>query len=242
MLRSTYRRTLDPVRTLLNETVFRNRGVIRQVFRWSPFDLYNYMYDPHQLLQICRCIDSVKNVEGSFVEIGCAYGRTTAFLCKYIRSLGITSEYLAMDTFAGFTDAAIAHEVTTRGKPGKAIANSFRLNRKAWVEAGLRDLELENVRLEQGDCTNFDFDKIKPIAFVLVDVDLYLPISIILPRIYESMSAGGVIVVDDCQLEDGRWDGAYQAFNEFTQQRGLPGEIVADKLGIIVKQGHPRSS
>ncbi len=46
------------------------------------------------------------------------------------------------------------------------------------------------------------------------------------------MSPGGIIIVDDCQ-PDQMWDGALQAYQEFTRQREIPAEIVLEKLGVV---------
>ena len=63
-------------------------------------------------------------------------------------------------------------------------------------------------------------------------MDLYKPIKDVLPKIYSAMSPGGIIVVDDCKPAN-LWDGAVLAYEEFLQNRALPKEIVAEKLGII---------
>jgi hypothetical protein len=46
------------------------------------------------------------------------------------------------------------------------------------------------------------------------------------------MAPGGVIVVDDC-LADNMYDGALQAYREFTAAQGLPERITHGKLGVI---------
>jgi hypothetical protein len=66
----------------------------------------------------------------------------------------------------------------------------------------------------------------------LIDVDLYKPISAILPKVYNELTPGGVIVVDDCQ-PDTSFDGALVAYEEFIRERDLPSEIVCEKLGLI---------
>ena len=75
---------------------------------------------------------------------------------------------------------------------------------------------------------------IAPIAFCLIDLDLYRPIKNALPTIFKNVSKGGVIVVDDCK-EGGVWDGALQAYIEFCDEIGIEPKIVYSKLGIIVK-------
>ena len=79
-----------------------------------------------------------------------------------------------------------------------------------------------------------DFSGIGPIAFALLDVDLYLPMAAILPKLYRAMSPGGLILVDDC-MPHAYWDGALVAYNEFVAQQGLNPRIEHDKIGVIRK-------
>ena len=95
--------------------------------------------------------------------------------------------------------------------------------------AGITDVELI-----EADAATFDYAALKPIALCLLDVDLYLPIAAALPQLYAQLSPGGMIVVDDC-AEDERWDGALQAFDEFTRNNHLPRTIVFNKLGVVEK-------
>jgi hypothetical protein len=90
------------------------------------------------------------------------------------------------------------------------------------------------VELVQEDAAMFEYASLRQIAFCLLDVDLYIPTSIALPKIFEILSPGAMIVVDDC-IPDDRWDGALQAYTEFVKSRGLPVNIVGKKLGIIEK-------
>ena len=69
---------------------------------------------------------------------------------------------------------------------------------------------------------------------VLIDVDLYRPVLLALDAVYDLVSPGGIIIVDDCN-QGGICEGAYQALTEFTNARGMEPTIVHGKLGVIVK-------
>jgi O-methyltransferase len=194
---------------------------------------YNYMFEPDQLIALCNLVGLSRHVPGLFIEAGCAYGYTTVFLKKYMRRLGIDREYWAIDTFSGFVPDHVSFEVRDRAKPAAYYRDSFALNSKAMFDRSLAWQGITDVVSIQGDVTTFRFDR--PIAFCLLDIDLYLPIRIALPAIYESLSPRGVVVVDDCSPDDDRWDGALQAYREFIGERGLPETILASKLGVIVK-------
>jgi hypothetical protein len=44
------------------------------------------------------------------------------------------------------------------------------------------------------------FETLRPIAFCLLDIDLYQPTRDVLPHLYDALAPGGMIVVDDCPL------------------------------------------
>lgn len=202
-------------------------GICNHLF----FRSYGYMFEPNQLIFLTECIKSVEDVPGCFVEAGCAYGYTTVFLNKFMNGENIHRDYYAIDTFSGFTEQHASYEVSRRGKP-KYIKEVFSENREAWFQKSMALGGVDRVKCIKSDVTKLDFSTVAPIAFCLLDVDLYLPIKDALPKIYAVMSPGGVIVIDDCRL-GGLWDGALQAYEEFIEEKGLQREIVKDKLGII---------
>jgi hypothetical protein len=153
-------------------------------------------------------------------------------LNKYLTGSGIGARtYYAIDTFSGFTRAHASFEVRERGK-AESISDYFQENKKAWFDKTMSIHGLSCVQSVKSDVTTFDFTSIAPIAFCLLDVDLYKPTIESLPRIYACMSSGGIIVVDDCKSQE-MWDGAWQAYTEFVRDKGIPSEIVNGKLGII---------
>jgi hypothetical protein len=149
---------------------------------------------------------------------------------------GTLRPYIAIDTFSGFVDAHVAHEVAARGKTtqGKFYKSIFSDNSQLWFDTTMRHEGITNVRSVAADITRFDFDTAGPIAFCLLDVDLYLPIKDTLPKIFAQLSSGGIIVVDDCQ-PNSVWDGALQAYQEFCAEQGMSIEIHQKKLGVIRK-------
>jgi len=202
-------------------------GIQTQLF----FNIYPYMFQPKQLIFLTECVKAVEKVPGCFVEAGCAYGATTIFLNKFMDDEGIDRPYYAIDTFSGFVDDHAEYEIKSRGKP-KGLKKYFTENKKAWFDKRTNLHGANRVESFESDVAKFDFSSIGPIAFCLLDVDLYKPIKDVLPRVYENMSPGGIIVVDDCQAPN-LWDGALQAYEEFVQQKALPNEIAVEKLGII---------
>jgi SAM-dependent methyltransferase len=173
-------------------------------------------------------------VPGCFVEAGCAFGATTVFLKKFMRGEKMDRDYYAIDTFSGFDKEHVDYEVRRRGKSRvrSILQSKFSENRKAWFDRTMAMHSVSSIKSVEADIRNFDFSAIAPIAFCLLDVDLYIPIRDSLPRIYAALAPGGVLVVDDCQPHE-LWDGALQAYEEFTQENGIPREIACEKLGVV---------
>jgi O-methyltransferase len=215
------------VRTIIKDISLKT-GRNRQLF-----SLYPYMFSPAQLIFLTDCITSVSAVPGNFVEIGCAYGATTVFLNKFINDNAdlVTRNYYAIDTFRSFVAEHADYEIQNRGKP-PSIKKRFKENKKTWFDKSMAVHGVKRVKSIECDATQFDLSCVAPIAFCLIDVDLYIPVKDLLPKIYSVMAPGGIIIVDDCQ-PDQMWDGALQAYEEFARDRDLPAEIVLEKLGIL---------
>lgn len=214
---------------LLSYTYFRNKCAK------IPFSVYPYMFSPQQLHFMTDLIKSVKNVPGCFIEVGCYRGWTTHFFNRFMRVEQMVRPYLCIDTFAGFTVDDADYEYRNRGKPKGLYKTSFSLNDKKWFDYSMEDRGLTNIQSFQADASTFNYAQFAPIAFCLLDVDLYHPVKNALEAVYQNMSHNGVIVVDDCK-QGGIWDGAYDAYLEFCRYRQLPVEIQQEKLGIIRKE------
>src|SRR5215469_1594696 len=80
----------------------------------SVFELYKYMFSPTQLIFLTKCLAECKMVPGCFVEVGCAYGWTTAFLKKFMDENQIEKNYYAIDTFKGFLPKHSRYEIEDR--------------------------------------------------------------------------------------------------------------------------------
>jgi len=197
------------------------------------FSVYNYMFDPEQLHFLMDALTEVADVKGACVEAGCAGGATTALLRKWMDCKGIKKQYYAIDTFSGFLPEHVAHEVQVRNKSG-AIKFIFKNNKKEWFDASMKLAGIDDVVSVEADIAEFDFSPLAPLSFCLLDVDLYIPIAAALPKIYDALSVGGMIVCDDC-APNNIYDGALQAYEEFVRREHLVSSVVLGKLGIIRK-------
>jgi hypothetical protein len=198
------------------------------------FPRYRYQFSPPQLCFLCHSIEETRHIEGAISEVGCATGSTTVFLKKYMDAQKIAKDYYAIDTFSGFVPEDIEFEVTNRGKR-RGLFSAFQVNRKKWFDATMRQNKISGVRSIEADVNAFDLRTIGPLAFCLLDVDLYRPIKKALGELYEALSPKGIIVVDDCDPTNVRWDGSDQAYKEFMKDINQPAQVVHRKLGVIRK-------
>ncbi len=197
---------------------------------------YAYNFNPPQLFFLCQCIEDTKQVAGDIAEIGCAHGLTTVFLNKYMDARHIQRRYYAIDTFSGFVTEDVEFEVTSRGKARGLFAGAFAVNRRGWFDRTMQDNRITRVVSVEMDVNERDLKTLGPLSLVLLDVDLYRSTRKALPELYEALSPGGIMIVDDCDPADIRWDGADQAYKEFMKGKRQPAQVVHGKLGIVRKQ------
>ncbi len=193
------------------------------------FHRYGYNFSPGQLTFLVQCLDETRNVPGNVLEIGCSTGQTACFLSQHLRSLQTEKNYYCIDTFSGFTRNDVAFETDSRGKRGEDYSG-FRLNSLKWFEYTLEVNGCTNVYPIRADVNDYQFAE--PVSFCLLDVDLYRPTLHALKSLWPHLSAGGIVVVDDC-TRNNKFDGAYEAYMEFTADHGIEPNITLGKLGII---------
>ena len=205
--------------------------------RSSMVHRFDYFFWPEELHYLCKLMEETLAGPGCIVEVGCAHGATTVYLNKHLdwaeqyNGMRKDTQYVCLDTFSGFVDSHVQHERGERGKADESF-DSYQINSPEWFRYMLKLNGVSRVAVHQADAATFDYSAIGPIAFCLLDVDLYLPTKAILPEIHKRLAPNGVIVVDDCQPSQ-IYDGARQAYIEYTEQRGITQEIQHRKFGLI---------
>ena len=215
------------IKTLFDITFlppFRSVLYSRAVSRWP------YQHSQTQMNLLRELLLSVTSA-GAYLEVGCAEGWTTIWLGTAMRETGMTRPMAVIDTFAGFTEQDKMAE-TDRGKIPGTYDSFFVVNRKRWFDESMRRAGCV-VTSHQSDCSTFDYASLGPIAFALIDVDLYRPVTMALHRLFACMAHGGIIVVDDCDPNDTLWDGASHAYMECCKEHGSTPEVLGSKFGIL---------
>lgn len=194
------------------------------------FYRYDYMHDPDQLMVLVDTITATDDLEGPLLEVGCAAGHTTVFLDRHLGVLGSERRYVAIDTFAGFTDEDIAVE-RQRGHDER-YRWLFRNYDQSYFDQTMVNNGVTRVTSVKADANTYDFSRHAGASWCLIDVDLYRPVRATLERVLPLMAPGGIVVVDDC-ADSGKYDGAHQAFVEITEGLDAVCSIEARKLGVI---------
>lgn len=194
---------------------------------------YPYKLDPGQLTATVELIDSTRDKGGSLAEVGVAKGDTSVFLLEHLRTRGDDRDLVLIDTFTGFTETSIEHEVSTRGK-SPALFDKFRYGDEAIFARNIRRAGYRRFRTVKGDASEFDWSTVAPVGAVILDVDLYQPTIAVLHNVWPHLLPGGGVVVDDC-LAGTAWDGSLQAYEEFLVEQGLEFERVGAKGGVVRK-------
>jgi SAM-dependent methyltransferase len=194
---------------------------------------YPYNTEPIQLATLVYEMERLRDIPGAIIEIGVARGLTTRFLCEHmVKSKIADTAYYALDTFQSFIKEDVEFEVEHRNKKRSELQGNFGYNDfNTWKN---NFSEFPFVKAIQADCSTFDYASIAPFKLVFLDVDLYIPVQKALPKIYELLSPGGIILVDDVQNLS-IYDGAYQSYMEFCAQENIAPNVVGNKCGIIRK-------
>lgn len=198
---------------------------------WSikPWSMINY---PRlsRLYDLMREVDK-NNVPGSIVVCGAWEGGSGALL-----SGASPDRYtVLLDSFEGMP-APGENDVTIRGRKGKAgtIKASHKRAGDVMWKHGARCI---NFRIEKGwfadTIPNMKTvtKKLDHIAFVHLDCDWEEPTRFCLEELWDSVSPGGIIAIDDY----GYWEGCKKAVDEFCYPRSIRVVLSEESMAYIRK-------
>jgi hypothetical protein len=192
----------------------RRRALARWLYRTSLSQL-----KPERLYLWAQVIIETAKIPGAVVEIGCASGGTAAHCDRLLRNIGADKPYVAIDTFDGFVSDQFDHDAGL-GTP-ESCRRGFAASSLPLVQQILRQLGAPDVELIRGDIVTLAPERLpQHISAALVDVDLSLPVHAALRKIWPRMTLGGVILVDDCDTQNGFR--ARDSFRRFCDEHGLP--------------------
>jgi predicted O-methyltransferase YrrM len=158
---------------------------------------------------------AVDRIPGDVVECGTARGGSAALLGMAIREAGFPRTLWVFDTFEGIPaptsadpdhDIAVLYTGDFRGEMDQV--------RQLFERVGILDHSRLVKGLFQDTVPRCD---VGPIAVLHLDGDWYESIRVCLDNLYDRVSPGGVIQIDDY----GHWEGARKAVDEFLAARRL---------------------
>jgi O-methyltransferase len=186
-----------------------------------------------RLDNIERCVQDViaRNVPGDLIETGVWRGGTTIFMRALLKAAGATGRTVwVADSFEGlpepdaekFPREAQAHASKTMSTDFQHLAVS-----RADVEANFARFGLldEQVRFLEGWFKDtLPAAPIERLAVMRLDGDYYESTMDALTNLYDKLSPGGYVVVDDYGEES--WTYCAKAVDEFRRARGITAELV----------------
>jgi len=153
-------------------------------------------------------------VAGDVVECGTARGGSAALLGLTLQTRDADRRLWVFDTFEGMPepsandpDEQLARKYvgTCRGsiEDVTALFERLQLTSRTTLVKGLFQDTLQNTPIES-------------VAFLHLDGDWYDSVMVCLQTLYDKVSAGGIVQIDDY----GYWEGAKKAVGDFFAQRG----------------------
>ncbi len=182
-----------------------------------------------------RCIEN--GIAGAYVECGVWKGGSSALVNALLQSHEPSDPrpVWLFDSFEGLPQPSEKDGAGVQDRYYSGIlAADQSYVRRAHERAGS---SLENVRVIPGwfnETLPQHREAIGTIAILHIDVDLYDSVYCVLSELYDQVTPGGAIVIDDYGSEK-RWPGCRRAVHEFFEERELDPEIIrrSDRSGAF---------
>jgi O-methyltransferase len=155
------------------------------------------------------------DIKGDLVECGCALGGSAALMALTQRRVGGLRPLWLFDTFEGLP-------APTADDPDYEIADLF----TGTCQASVADVQNLFDRLQVAKDLHLikglfrdtlPGAEVQQIALLHIDGDWYDSVKTCLENLYDKVTPGGVIQLDDY----GYWKGARKAVDEFLEKRGI---------------------
>lgn len=170
-------------------------------------------------LAIMRLIK--ENIQGDFAEVGVYKGDTSLILHKLVSN----RKYYLFDTFEGFPEKDLESSILDdnsrfRDTSVKMVLDKIGPTNNVIIKKGYVPQTLIGLEEER-------------FAFVLLDLDLYLPTKRSLEFFYPRISKGGYIFVHDYNSPESNW-AISRAVDEFMENKPEKIMEIADNWGSIM--------
>jgi O-methyltransferase len=186
-----------------------------------------------RLANVRYCIETVlrEGIPGDMLEAGVWRGGTVIFMCGVLAAYGADRVVWAADSFEGMPAPDVEHY------PQDAGMRLHELDSMAVPQAAVRgaieryDLLSDNVRFLQGWFKDtLPTAPIEQLALLRVDADMYESTFEVLHELYDKVSPGGFVIIDDY----GCFKECQQAVDDFRREHAVSEPITAiDWTGVF---------
>ncbi len=198
----------------------------------------------YNLIQSLRHIEH-NGIEGDYVECGVWKGGNLILFKKFLEeSKKISRKIYAYDTFEGMTNPDDNDfDISTTEKAEKLLMQDKEKKTNVWGICSLNNVK-DNILKTIGNLDNIEFvegpvEKTlneknipKRISLLRLDTDWYSSTKKELDALYEKVSKGGVIIIDDY----GHWGGSKKAVDEFFKDKYVWMHYVDYACRLIIKE------
>jgi hypothetical protein len=167
------------------------------------------------------------DIPGAIVECGVWRGGSMHVVARTLAAIGNTARELYLfDTFDGMTEPT-DNDVTYGGTPVAELLRTQPRTARIWAVAGLEDVQQgfaevpypgEKIHYVRGPVeSTLPEQAPESIAILRLDTDWYASTRHELVSLYDRLSPGGVLIIDDY----GTFRGSRQAVDEFVEETGV---------------------
>lgn len=151
-----------------------------------------------------------RNVNGDFVECGVYNGGSAATIALALRNTG--RKIWLYDSFEGMPTPGALDGMEAMTAIGACVGSE----EMVWKNLRIAGLNSNEVILRKGLFEEtFQQPLPEKIAFLHIDADWYVNVLYCLDTLYDLVSEGGIILLDDF----GHWEGCREAYYDFIQKR-----------------------
>lgn len=190
------------------------------------------------------------NIPGDFVECGVWRGGTGIIIKKILQQFNDKKRKIfLLDSYEGMENLEKSNTLTENDKLDELC--SYILNdAEKYFNRKLIETDYDEVikNLKHFDCYDkntillkgwfndkFPFDTIERISFLRLDCDYYYPTKVCLEKLYNKISKGGIIILDEYYLE---FMGEKNAVDEFRTKNNITSKIIPvdNNIGYWIKE------
>lgn len=184
------------------------------------------MTSPERVYALCRAVEHVAadEIPGDIVECGVWKGGSAMAVCRTLMRLGVARRLHLFDTFEGMPPPGV-HDHDCVGRSASDLLAATDKGGLVWAVGPLAEVRA-NVLGTGYDLVSFVPGRVEDtiprhapdrIALLRLDTDWYESTYHELTHLWDRLSPGGVLIIDDY----GHWRGARKAVDTFFAERGI---------------------